>query len=161
MRIPSSHHRSDHDHSSVAMTPMIDIVFLLLIFFVCAAAGAVHESVLSTDLAAAGAVASTDTPPEREPWKFEIWLKLNRDDTQGLTIDMNGTVYSDLDQLERQLQLLAEVEATNPVILDVGDGVRWGEVIDLYDRCRRAGLQSVNFAADASAIDQAAPVETP
>ena len=157
MRIPSSHHRSDHDHASVAMTPMIDIVFLLLIFFVCAAAGAVYESVVSTDLAAAGAVASTDAPVESEPWKVEIWLKLRSDAARGLIIDMNGTAYTDLDQLERQLRALAEVEATNPVILDVGDGVRWGEVIDLYDRCRRAGLQSVNFAADASASGVPAP----
>jgi biopolymer transport protein ExbD len=135
------------------MTPMIDIVFLLLIFFVCAAAGAIQESVLATDLASAGAVESAVEPPERDSWELEIRLRLERDPATGTTnVDMNGARQVDFDQLEAQLRELAAIEASNPVILDVGPGVEWGAVIDLYDRCRRVGLSTVNFAIDAAAI---------
>ncbi|MFV0445804.1 MAG: ExbD/TolR family protein [Planctomycetaceae bacterium] len=156
MRIPSQHLRSDHDHASVAMTPMIDIVFLLLIFFVCAAVGVVQEQVLATDLAATGGVESVIETPEREPWELEIRLTLARDPASGITsVDMNGTRYADFGQLERQLQALAQIDASNPVILDVSPGVEWGAVIDLYDRCRRVGLATVNFAIDAAALQRA------
>ncbi len=134
------------------MTPMIDVVFQLLIFFVCGAAGSIQEAVLATDLSATGGVASVVQPPEeREAWKLEIRLRVERDPASGApAVDMNGTRYTDFDPLERTLQSLAAIEAENPVILDVGPGVAWGTVIDLYDRCRRAGLKSVNFAVDAA-----------
>lgn len=153
VRVPSHHLRSENDHASVAMTPMIDIVFLLLIFFVCAAAGVVQESVLATDIASAGAVEAVIEPPEQESWELEIRLRLERDAVSGMTsVDMNGTRYVDFDRLEAQLRTLAEIDASNPVILDVGSGVEWGAVIDLYDRCRRVGLAAVNFAIDAAAL---------
>jgi len=148
MRVPSQQIGGGHDPST-AMTPMIDIVFLLLIFFVIAAAGAVQEKLLATDLAASGGVDSDLPPAEPEDWKVEIWLKLRRDPAGGTVVEWNGTPYSDREALERQLRALAAVEATNPVILDVGPGAPWGEVIDVYDRCRRAGLLSVHFAVDA------------
>lgn len=151
MRIPSQHFRTDH--ASVAMTPMIDVVFLLLIFFVCAAAGAVQEAVLATDLAAAGGIASLTEPPVQEAWELEIRLQLTRDAVTGATtVDMNGTPYTELDRLESQLRSLAQIDAGNPVVLDVGPGVEWGTVIDLYDRCRRTGLTKVNFAIDAASL---------
>jgi biopolymer transport protein ExbD len=150
MRIPSSHSQLDADWSSAAMTPMIDVVFLLLIFFVVAAAGAVKESILATDLAPLGAVESTEIPPPEDPWQVQVSLKLRpAEDGAGAIVDMNGAEYVDLDRLESQLRALAEIDATNPVVLSVAEGVRWGAVIDLYDRCRRAGLQSVNFEAKA------------
>lgn len=153
MRIPSQHLRGDHDHASVAMTPMIDVVFLLLIFFVCAAAGAVQESVLATDLASSGGVESVVEAPPLESWELEIRLTLARDAATGrATIDMNGTTYAEFGRLEAQLQALAQIDASNPVILDVQPGVEWGSVIDLYDRCRRVGLESVNFAIDAGEL---------
>lgn len=148
MRIPSRHLTGPPD-TSTATTPMIDVVFLLLIFFVCAAAGAVQERSLAADLSAAGGIQTELTLPERDPWTVEIWMKLTRGEGNQLTIDANGTRYADLDRLEQQLGALAAVDAANPVILDIGAGVSWGEVIEVYDLCRRCGLQSVNFATDA------------
>jgi biopolymer transport protein ExbD len=149
MRIPSQHLRTDH--ASVAMTPMIDVVFLLLIFFVCAAAGSIQEAVLATDLASSGAVPADADPQPREPWELEIRLRLERDPVSRSTFaDMHGTRYDDFASLEQQLAALAAIDPSNPVILDVGPRVPWGPVIDLYDRCRRAGLTTVNFAIDAA-----------
>ena len=156
MRIPSHHIRSDPGDSSTAMTPMIDVVFLLLIFFVVASAGVIKESVLATELASLGSVAAAIELPPSEPWELEIRLTLARDDRGRTTVDMNGMVYESLDLLEEQLQALAAIDPANPVILDVGPGVEWGSVIDLYDRCRRTGLETVNFAIDADDVQPSA-----
>ena len=42
MKIPSAHYDRQLDDSQ-AMTPLIDVVFLLLIFFVCASTDQVRE----------------------------------------------------------------------------------------------------------------------
>jgi biopolymer transport protein ExbD len=146
MRNPNSRLHGERGDASVAMTPMIDVVFLLLIFFLCAAAGTVRESVIATDLSAAGNI-ETEVPVEPEvSTQIQVVLKLARDPEGRLAVDLNGTPYLDLDQLEAQLRGIAGIDATNPIVLDIGAGVDWGSVIDLYDRCRRSGLESVGFA---------------
>ena len=129
------------------MTPMIDVVFLLLIFFVVTASSQTREMLLPTELAA-GAVDANVVPPEPEPLSVEVWLSLKVDAALGGTVvDMNGTPYTDLDQLKAQLRLLAELGPENPVILDIAGNVPLGDVVDVYDTCQSAGFQSVSFAA--------------
>lgn len=153
MKIPQSH---DRDRDFGAMTPMIDIVFLLLIFFVVTASGQVRETVLPTDLAASGAITSEALPPEPETLTVEVWLKLTIDESNQRTIvDMNGTTYSDLDRLKQQLRTLAELGPENPVILDIAGTVPLKDVVDVYDTCQAAGFESVSFAADAPPVSNA------
>jgi len=151
MRVPSSHSRSRNGRDNEVMTPMIDVVFLLLIFFVVAAAGQVRESVLPTEMTAAGNVES-DEPVERDPWIVEVWLALRSGDSGQTVIDMNGRRYPDVDALAEPLTTLAELTPENPVILDIGPRVPMRDVIAVYDLCRGAGFESVNFAAKASDV---------
>ncbi len=147
MRIPSQYlsgRRSDD-----AMTPMIDVVFQLLIFFVIASTGQVAEALLPTELPPTGAVAAPVEPLEREPWADEVWIKLLRDEDRTIA-DMNGTIYEDLGRLEAVLRTLADISRENPVILDIADEVPLGDLIRVYDTCRAAGFESVAFAADAA-----------
>ena len=64
MRVPHSH--SDRINFDVKMTPMIDVVFLLLIFFVCTASFQIAEALLPAPLAYAGNV-QTPTEIDIEP----------------------------------------------------------------------------------------------
>ncbi|MEZ6058666.1 MAG: biopolymer transporter ExbD [Planctomycetaceae bacterium] len=147
MRIPGSHQAGRRDLDAGEMTAMIDVVFLLLIFFICAATGAVQESVLATDLAASGSVEAVAPAVAVDPIQIETWLKLQRDPDKGtLLVLFNDTEFSDLDQLETTLKAVASLDASNPVILDIAPDVTLGELVNLYDRCRRSGLQSINFA---------------
>lgn len=146
MRIPQQHSR---DHDFGAMTPMIDIVFLLLIFFVVTASGQIREALLPTELAASGSVESEMVPPEPTQLTVEVWLKLSfLADEQRTTVDMNGTVYNDFTLLKSQLRTLADLGPENPVILDISGNVPLGDVVDVYDTCQAAGFDSVSFAAD-------------
>lgn len=151
MKIPNQH-RPDHDFG--AMTPMIDIVFLLLIFFVVSASGQIREALLPADLAASGAVNSEVLPPAPDTLTVEVWLKLSfHPDSNQTTVDMNGTQYNDLAVLKDQLRTLAEFGPENPVILDIAGNVPLRDVVDVYDTCQAAGFESVSFAADAPNTD--------
>jgi biopolymer transport protein ExbD len=131
------------------MTPMIDIVFLLLVFFVISAAGQVPEALLPAELPNLGAVASELPPAEEPPLTIEVWLKLNFDGALKRTVvDMNGSLYTDLDELKNQLQTLAELAADNPIVLDIGPDVPMGDVVGIYDTCQSAGFLSIDFAID-------------
>ncbi len=151
MRIPSTHSRSDRSRDNDVMTPMIDIVVLLLIFFVVAAAGQVHESLLPTELTAAGGIEASE-PLDRDPWIVEVWLKLRTTNEGQTVIDMNGTEYADVKQLAAPLDELAQLSADSPVILDIGPEVPMQDVIAVYDLSRAAGFESVNFAAKAEDV---------
>ncbi|REJ80784.1 MAG: biopolymer transporter ExbD [Planctomycetota bacterium] len=150
MRLPTQYgtqNRRDQD----AMTPMIDVVFQLLIFFVVASTGQVAEAFLPTELSAGGTVTAPVDPMEREPWADEVWVELIFDENEAKTLaDLNGTLYEDLTVLTGVLRQLAEVSRESPVILDIGGDVPLGDVILVYDVCRAAGFDSVNFAADPS-----------
>lgn len=154
MRIPASHYRSDRDRDQGVMTPMIDVVFLLLVFFVVAAAGQVQESVMPTRLPDVGASMETQVPvvEDREVWADQVWVKLTYDEAAGRTsADVNGTVYDDLTRLTDVLSALGELSTESPIVLDIAGPVPWGDVITVWDACRAAGFESINFAADAPA----------
>lgn len=153
MRIPSSHSRSRSSRDNEVMTPMIDVVFLLLIFFVVAAAGQVRESVLPTEMTAAGSVESAE-PVDRDPWIVEVWLALRTDESGRTVVDMNGRRFDDVASLSEPLTALAELTPENPVILDIGPHVPMRDVIAVYDLCRAVGFESVNFAAEAADVNR-------
>lgn len=135
------------ENNALSMTSMIDVVFLLLIFFAVTGGSGIKEFLLPARLAASGNVEAVVAAEETPPQQVEIWLKLTRDSGQGQTIvEMNGTRSADLNRLKEQLRMLAELEPGNPVVLDVAPDVPLGDLVDLYDTCQSAGFQTINFA---------------
>lgn len=144
MRIPT--HR--HEVENTSMTPMIDVIFQLLIFFVCASAGQTVESHLPTELAA-GAVESA-TPVVVERPFGEVWLRLKRREAEALTVvELNDREYSDEAALRTTLLALAETTPEIPVILDIEGTVPLGDVVRVYDACQSAQFRQVSFATKA------------
>jgi biopolymer transport protein ExbD len=131
-----------------AMTPMIDVVFLLLIFFVCAASGQTIEDLLPTDMPPAGSIEAPVVPPEDVIPKHKLWIYLSRNDDQRTVIELNDREYESFDELEQVLTQVAQLDAQSPVILDIDDEVPVGDMIHVYDLCRAAGYQSISFAAE-------------
>ncbi len=79
MRIPTSRDRGDvRDDRS--MTAMIDVVFLLLIFFVCASIGRMGELLVSTELSG-GSIDAADFAKQPKP-RGEVWVFMRRDKDQ-------------------------------------------------------------------------------
>ncbi|MGD9644851.1 MAG: ExbD/TolR family protein [Pirellulales bacterium] len=150
MRAPR---RPDDDKRNydVNMTPMIDVVFLLLVFFVCTTDFQALESLLPTPLKAAGATGEAVDPPDEPPELAElepIIIKLTLAEGQPRW-EVNARVCRNPDELRETLQRLAEIERRLPVVLDIDGAVPLGVAIDLYDRCRLAGFERLRFAAPA------------
>jgi biopolymer transport protein ExbD len=129
------------------MTPMIDVVFLLLIFFVCASVGQIRESSLPTPLAA-GSIEAVD--PVEDPQQLEdVWVRLTRrgEGEGAITIaEVNNQLYENWDRLRGTLRELAGIAPEIPVILDIDHGVPVGDFVDILDTCRSAGFDNVQFA---------------
>jgi biopolymer transport protein ExbD len=128
------------------MTPMIDVIFLLLIFFVCTASFQIPEQVLPTNLSLPGAVAA-DVPLNKMELDFEeVIIKVFSRDGQ-VAWEVNQRACAGLGEVHQILLALATVSTDVPVILDSEGEVPLGHVIDLCDLCRITGFQKVQFAA--------------
>jgi len=150
MRIRSVLNRDRDFGDSQTMTPMIDIVFLLLVFFVCVATDRVVEHDLPTELAGGGVAAETAEP--RDSWITEIRVKVYQAETGNAVIEMNGREFDDEEQFRQTLVSLADVSRESPVILDIDSAVEVGDVIKVYDACRAAKFTSINFAMRADEL---------
>lgn len=144
MRLPGGD-RYRHALPQLQMTPMIDVVFQLLIFFVCTASFQQLEELLPTPLASGGSIATAELAPELEELE-EIVVTLRYIDAKPQW-ELNGRQFTQLELLAEPLRTLAGIRSDLPVILDVGSDVPLGYVIDLYDLCRVAGFDQVQFAA--------------
>lgn len=142
MRLPSSHSTSSGDVGS-SMTPMIDVVFQLLIYFLCTASFAMSEQLLPTTLPPTGA-ATYNAPKEVQELEL-IRISLSQGGGD-LRIDLNGNPCASVAELRDRLrQLLALAEL--PAVLDVGPEVQLGHVVAIYDTCLVVGLKDIHFAA--------------
>ncbi len=144
MRVPS--HHDDRRQTDIAMTPMIDVVFQLMIFFVCTASFQLAEELLPTSLAVASGT-STPTPIELEPELEQIVVRATRDDGQ-THWGVNERPCESLVEVRQVLRAAAEIDRSLPVILDVADEVPLGDMIDAYDLCRLERFEKIQFAAE-------------
>lgn len=142
MRIPTSRQRATQVDMQTAMTPLIDVVFQLLIFFICASTGHIKELLLPTDFRA-GAVGSVAAPEIEKPFG-EVSIRLKRSDNKTVA-DLEGREFQDLQKLGTTLRALAVASTEIPVTLEIAGEVPMGDVIYVYDICRAAKIQTINF----------------
>ncbi len=129
------------------MTAMIDVVFLLLIFFVCTASFQVVEFVLPSNLLVSSN-ASVDVPIEPPDDLERIVVEVATGES-GVTWRVNDLPCASRGELAELLSAVASVDASLPVVVDCQDAVPLGEAITVYDTARSLGLAKVQFAADA------------
>lgn len=130
-----------------SMTPLIDVVFLLLIFFVCTASFQPVETLLPSDLLISGA-SDLDAPLEPEPELERVVLGAEVSPA-GVVWQVNGRRCDNLTQLRAVLVQLAKIDARLPVIVDPDSRTPLGVVVSGYDAARAAGLSDIKFAASA------------
>jgi biopolymer transport protein ExbD len=170
MRIPNSRDRDNHRNEQ-SMTAMIDVVFLLLIFFVCASVGQMGELLLGTEMTG-GAIESTEFAKQPRPLG-EVWVTLRHPD--GATVvqvsqgqGVTGRVFRqgkaaefrsapDFADFQAVLSILAETDATIPVILDVEKSVPMGEHHTVLTAVKNAGFRDIKFAIDSAPAAKKSP----
>ncbi len=133
---------------TIKMTPMIDVVFLLLVFFVWTASFQIVEQVLPSHLSEESGTQPADTsdpPPVEEDFDKVVLRVLWVGDHPQWRV--NQMDLGSLQQVRSRLEAVASVKRDAPVILHPDKDVPLGHVIDLYDLTRLVGFQKIQFAA--------------
>ena len=124
---------------TLALTSMLDVIFLLLCFFVTVSVYSQWESEISIKLPNA----KTAETPERLPG--EIIVNLSKDGK----ISVNSVALT-LGDLCARLSKVAKFYPGQPVIIRADKEVRYEALVELIDMCRAAGIWNFSLATDNS-----------
>jgi len=127
--------RAQPEASGFQIAPMIDIVFLLLIFFLVTWNFARYETELDVK------VPTAREGKESRRAVGEVILNVKNDGT----IVMNRRTMSQAD-LAAALTRIAEMYPDQAVILRGDQGVEYRHIVEVLDICRRANIWNVAFA---------------
>ena len=149
------------DDAEIPMSAMIDVVFLLLIYFIVTQKPIIEETLLSCDLPAPGGA-----PPDKPPTMLTIgvmrmWPNPNNDQ-EILKKDLN-TYYlnnaawkfsdpSAPDDLKRRLIAMGKDDPKQTIIINCGPNASHQKLVKLLDACANAGLKTLNVVNDDSII---------
>jgi biopolymer transport protein ExbD len=146
MRIPSQRlRRGSLDNES--MTPMIDVVFLLLIFFVVASIGQKPDAQLPAVMAPGVTETEIELPPpdiDQLP-ATDIQIRLSQSAERQLLIDLNDRRVTGA-ELRQRLKLLSDQDPRSRIILDVRDEVLVQQFITVYEFCQTLTFESTSLA---------------
>ena len=121
----------------LALTSMLDVIFLLLCFFVTVSVFSQWENEISIKLPSA----ATSDEPDRLPG--EIVVNLAKDGK----VTVNGQTLT-LDDLEARLAKVAKYYPGQPVIIRADKAVRYETLVGLIDACRAADVWNFSLATD-------------
>ena len=119
----------------VPLTPMIDVVFLLLCFFVTSQIFAQWE----TEIDVALPTAATGGMPQRLPG--EVIINVRAD---GAAV-VNGQTLDDA-RLRAMMDRLVELFPGQPVLLRADKATAYEHVVRVLDTCRQADIWNISFA---------------
>jgi biopolymer transport protein ExbD len=133
----------------ISMTPMIDVIFLLLVFFISTSSFQIAEKLLPSgvsEIKPAAGVDDSQPPPDITTESLEqVIVKISNASGAAL-VTLNGQPLSQFDELQSRLIAVAEVNPATPVIIDPGSEIKAKHVVTAYDWARAAGLTSVYLA---------------
>ena len=119
----------------LALTSMLDVIFLLLCFFVTVSVFSQWESEISISLPGA----TTAEEPDRLPGEIVINL------AQDGTISVNGLALT-RDDLRSRLARIAKFYPGQAVIVRADKAVRYETLVGLLDTCRAANVWNFSLA---------------
>ena len=120
------------------MTPMIDVIFQLLVFFMCTASFSV-ENMLQTQLPESG----PSKPGDEEDFP-PVRVRLSRM-TKGVLVTCDEQPCTTFDDLVRKLSARRQI-ADMRVIIEGEPAVPFGHMAGALDACHQADLKKVVFS---------------
>ena len=118
-----------------ALTSMLDVIFLLLCFFVTASVFSQWESEISISLPSA----STSETPSRLPG--EVILNVARDGS--VTVNARKLTLNDLGE---RLRKVADFYPGQPVVIRADRETSYDSLVKVIDTCRNAGVWNFSLA---------------
>ena len=126
--------------NSINITPLIDVIFLLMIFFLMTINFNKSEGVLENRLPQSSQQESRETPQDYETVRLR--LKMVKDDTL-LKIYLQERVVFTYEDLKHYLDQLPQDIF---IIFEPNDNVPYRHVIGVYDTCLKSKKENIAFA---------------
>ena len=131
------------EETTMQMTPMIDVTFLLLIFFMCS----IKFKLLDGKLAAylPRDVGVNATPADEMLEKIDIDIKLSDSARHGFTMAING---KKMPTLSRFCDAVGDYRRKDPeakATIYAHKGVQYGHVVKVVNECLRARMTQITF----------------
>lgn len=123
------------------MAAMVDIVFLLLIFFMCTSSISQLESSLSGQVSRLGPGSGKDSENI-----LPYIIRVERV-SEGVLVSLEDRPCATFDDLFDRLLETYSRGGDNPVLIKGEGAVPFGFMVAALDACRRAGFRSVAFSA--------------
>ena len=126
---------SQQDGSQIDLTPMLDVVFIMLIFFI----------VVASFIKEAGVEVNRpdDNQPDNPEDSTSILVEVASDNQIWME---NRRV--DIRAVRANIQRLLAEDPEAPVTIKVEKGAEAGIVVDVADAARESGVAAVNWASD-------------
>ena len=121
----------------LALTSMLDVIFLLLCFFVTISVYSQWENEISIKLPSA----TTSDEPDRLPGEIIVNL------SKAGKISVNGKLLA-LPDLKTRLARISKFYPGQPVIIRADKDVRYEALVELIDTCRSADVWNFSLATD-------------
>lgn len=136
----------------LAFTPMIDVIFLLLVFFICTVQFDDREESYKMDLPARGATAD---PLSLQDPALTIEVGARRGERCGIIVRGEGVAIDtdDFDSLSQSLAGLCRAkdraglyEPTHQVLVAPARDAQWQDAVDAFNAAVRAGFSHIGFS---------------
>jgi biopolymer transport protein ExbD len=129
-------------HYGPNMTPMVDVVMVILIFFMASTAFLGPEWFLKTHLPRAGAAPPANQP---EPTRLHVVLTTGPENRTVAAMDLLGGLT--LDQLDAMIADRAKSASAENVVVLIAPGatVPYDDVVRVHEMCARAGVTKVGL----------------
>ena len=128
------------------MASMVDVVFLLLIFFMCTSSFTQIEDKLPTQLSQVGSGTNQETmdlPPIR--------ISLQRSVSGVVLINCENEIFTEFKDLVKKLEEWRAIDDVRVIIEGQGT-VPFGYMVRAFDACYQADLRRVAFSAKGGEI---------
>lgn len=171
------HSNIDEKAAEVPLSSMIDVVFLLLIYFILTQKPVIEDVHLQVDLPAPGAPSSGDAPQLLTIDVMKLPGMDNDDQVAALAAKepdaerrkailkqekvyyhMNGAPY-EWTKLREYLQTVAESNPDTTVMINCGPNAKHKKLVRLLDMCSQVGLTKLNIVEDETVLFQPDPPE--
>lgn len=172
----STRYARSKDDTKMDLTPMIDVTFLILVFFMCTLKFKVLEGKLGAHLPKDVGVSPAEVPPvESIDLRLEVinpgrkvrvtgqadtvvpyteadahqGLRFSFDGSRDIDYVVAGRRYPTLEAVEARLRALLRVDPELPLELDAGEGIVQQDVVEALDLAHDLGVTEVRFSASA------------
>lgn len=126
------------------MTPMIDVVFLLLIFFLLSLNFKKEESALRAMLPKSGYRPDQDTLDDFAEIRVYLRHPENLPVEAPTSFRVDNARYATLAEVENALH---NMDRSHRIVIDAQQGVKFGDVVRVLDIGQRLRFSDVNFTA--------------